>query len=57
MSFNVADIASAGDEFYAGVGEIVAEEEKVKPVKGAGTGLRDEADLELSKKVVSAPIK
>ena len=29
-SFNVADIATAGDEFYVKIGEMVAEEEKEK---------------------------
>ena len=29
-SFNVADIATAGDEFFLKIGEMVAEEEKQK---------------------------
>ena len=33
----MSDIANAGDEFYAGVGEVVAEEERAKAVKEVRT--------------------
>ena len=59
MSFNVADIANAGDEFYAGVGEIVAEGEEAKASKGAGTNPdgQIEGGLEQPRKRISLPNK